>query len=402
MRAPEARRFVLAALVLASLWSFVPVPVGDEPVLFVCYDHLGLYFFLSRGKAVTAIGVEAPDGSPSPEGALDGRTRPSAQEIIPGVGACGVRIGDGGKEVIGRLGAPRVARRIGSHSYLVYEDLCLTLEDHHVTNIVTSRRGARTPDGIRVGSSWQEAVRACAVREQETLRRVREGEMPDVIGRTLCHSPLETVATGVAWHSRVAQAAFHALVMSLIACLCLGLAGRRDVWVGVVAACVGTWMAFPLAGILLLLMPQVWYWIQGRASFPCGPEAATLVRLVMTERSSEGVVPLAAFVGLFVAGRAAGRRLRLSERGVCLLCCVGALVFGIATRVFINALSPRQPQILAVLEPIRHRLLVSAISLSLALPVCFLVVASQRTRWWEAVRSVLGFPVTQNEQDGEA
>ena len=411
MKAPRTRRFVLAALVLASLWSFVPVPVGDEPILLlpVCYDHLGLYFFLSRGKAVTAVGVEAPDDSPSPEGALDGRARPSAQEVIPGVGACRVLIGETDEVVIRTLGPAALTRCMDSCSWMIYEDLSITLEAGRVISIVTSRGEARTPEGIGVGSGRDEMRRVYAARGRESGPGARpEQEGNGAAADSITCAPVQNVATGWAWHSQAASAVLGGLFASLLACLCLSLAPRRHVWSVLLAVCIGTWVGVYLGTALWWLILDVWFWIQGSGGCPFTPEEnpffTVTVWSLMAEsrRSSQDVVILAGVVGLFAVGRVAIRWLRLCERGAYPLCCLGAVVSATAVRALVNVLRSRPPYILTLLSPARGNLVTRGVIPSLALSVCFLVVASQRTRWWEAVRSVLGLPVTQKEQDGEA
>ena len=408
MREGRARRLALGVLALVSLWSFVPVAVDVERVLPVRYAAIGLSFHVDRHHVVKAISVEGRRRIRSTKEPPDKPARPGTTEIVPGVGACRVMLDDTQEAVVAAVGAPTRDRRTALHTHrfahLIYEDLFITLKDDRVTSIVTSREDARTPEGIGVGSSRQQVAQAYGRREREMLGRAKEGE--EMAGTVVSQAPLTTSVTGAAWHSRAAGAIFYDLITSLVGCLTLSLAPRRRAWAGILLACAGTWVGVCVGiavwGIVSLMVPQMWSWIRYGSSLFVLEKWVFLkdmVRfLVASVRwSSRDVVIVAGLVGLFVAGRVAVRRLHLSGGRVYLLCCLGAVVFGTGARVLVNAL---QPHILTVLYQHRGNLLTNAAVPCLALSVCFLVVASQRTRWWENVRSALGMPPLQEKDAG--
>lgn len=103
------------------------------------------------------------------------------------------------------------------------------------------------------------------------------------------------------------------------------------------------------------------------------------------------VYAVAALVGLFVAGRLAARRRRLSNIGVYVLAGLGAVAAGTIAGTIRVALHPNGPPIalLAWAHEAWNPLTQAALP-SLALAACFLLVGWQRERWWQATQLALG------------
>lgn len=112
-----------------------------------------------NGKTVLVEHLPAPDAPTADEARAP---RPGPEEIVPGVGCCGVKLGDDRDAVESALGPPFTRRGWPTDETWHYKGLALSLCRGRVVAVVASRAGPRTPEGVGVGSTVQEARGAYA------------------------------------------------------------------------------------------------------------------------------------------------------------------------------------------------------------------------------------------------
>lgn len=402
------RRLALIVAVLASLWSFVPIPGGGGTMPSLTglpYWARGINFLLDRQGRVEVIEVRSPRRAwevvlPSQEA-----PRPGEKDVVGGVGCCGVRLGDTEEAVVQALGEPAMRSPFAPHTQLVYEHVWVRLREQKVSTVCTCRQGAATPEGVGIGSSREDVIKAYGPLEQDSKRA------PDVPNGVATSGSVQMLSFGVAWHSRAAGVVFVALFVSLVICLLLRLVPRGPVWAMVVLACVGAWIAYPVARAVVSVRFHGFLWsvsdwvARGYYAFPdvrCTLLDPFVFSLKAWLRAPLPTVhALAALLGLFVAGRLALRWFRVSDAAAYLAALSGAVLLGTAVPALWVALMPARPRIVQVLRgPWTWQPLTAAALPSLALACCLLLVACQRKRWWETARLALGLDRPRGEPSG--
>ena len=88
---------------------------------------------------------------------------PRENEILPGIGAFGIRLGDSADRVIEKLGAPDYRKQTKHRQVMTYRreffvSFVFASGSPTITDIVIAKGDASTPEGITVGSSKEEVL----------------------------------------------------------------------------------------------------------------------------------------------------------------------------------------------------------------------------------------------------
>ncbi len=322
-----------------------------------------------EGRTVLSEHLGFPGESPPGDEALAQAPRPGPAEIVPGVGACGARLGDAPDAIELALGPPFTRRGRGSDETWHYDGLALSLRRGRVDAVVVTRAAPRTPEGIGVGSTEPEARGAYgALRKFGAAVMLEERQ-----------DPRELVA-------RVVGTAWWGLVASVCACLLVGLRERGATPTVVLLACAGvTLFVWGWA----LLFPVSWGIGGGDFRGHLSERLAALFRV----DPFAGAWPAAAVLGMFLTGRLASRLSGRRERVVFACAVLGAGLC--ATLLYASTLLAR-PTLPSGWADVREwgalGLLAFGALPGMVLAGCFLGLASQRRKWWRPVLRALALP----------
>lgn len=372
MRKALAKRLVLAALgglCLLLLWlagGATWLGLGLRSAL--SDESRGIAFALDGQGRVAAVRVfrAIRRVRRRREEAVEQAPRPGEAEIVPGVGCCGVKLGDSPRRVQQVLGTP-LAYGEGRDD-LEYAGLTVEFFGGHVDELTTRRSRARTAEGIGVGSTREEIVGAYGALHETQVSARRSTQLTKLT-------------------SAAAAMAFFAFLSAVTACLLVGLWEGAPAPVSAVLACIGAALA-----MWLIVVPTLVVHL-----FVIGEPMSSLGEGFLTELARTdpfwGFRPAVAVVGLFAAGRAGSALLRLRPHRVYVCGIVGA---GAAVTLLYTCALFAPPPLPSVWHGLRQwwlpGLLMHGMVPGAVLAACFLALARQRRRWWRPVLRALALP----------
>jgi len=161
----QARFGLLILILLIPLSAYIRNFLEDKlpkRIARLAYFEKGISFSFDKYGKVSRISV-----SHYKKGLKDSRI-PGKNEILPGVGALGIRLKDSADKVIEKLGKPDYWGKRRYRQIMMYgrkPEVLISLSSDRdaiisVTSIAIKRRGYCTPEGITIGSSEEETLSA--------------------------------------------------------------------------------------------------------------------------------------------------------------------------------------------------------------------------------------------------
>ena len=378
----------LGLVLLAGVWGFIPYRLPPESA---GYPAKGVLFWFSERWRVETVIVHWPR-RPGRTFLKDlaGARRPGRDEILPGVGCCGIMLGDSAQSVCAAGEAP-TEPNVGMVVPLNGGEVLVHVSVKGVGVIETAKRSARTPEGIGVGSRVRDVLAAYG---PEWKDRIGAYGPPEDDADEAEWEEEARYRLGFGWLRKAAIAGAVALIASLVSCLSLSALSREPSW-GLFA--LGHFFLWTLVwmGVLLNYTPFLDEPYADDVRVPLD----FIVRMWFKIPLLAGIF-LAAFVGFFAAGRLASRVLGRFAAAVYAAGVLGAAVAGTLAGLFALNLGRRVYVTIEYATPAAcgEMLLKGAVIPSTVLALCFLLVACQRTRWWETLRLALRLDRPQLEE----
>ncbi|MBL7223822.1 MAG: hypothetical protein ISS72_08215 [Candidatus Brocadiae bacterium] len=302
----------------------------------------------------------ADPGSPS------GTSRPPANRIAPGMGCCGIVLGDLEKAVAKLHGVPTRRLRFGRLVQLEYPELLVVLHKGRVAVVHLCKQHAVTAEGIRIGSARKQVIRAYGF--PGVGRTLHPGDGGAVVA---AGSEENYVMGGSGWLGVVSGSVFRGLVIALVLCICLRCAVSWHICTVLPLAAMAT-----LGGHFLTSAIRVSVWMSPWWLCPW---------LFTREQLLRAICALVAVLAMLIWSRLLARPRLAVASSRFIMSAFGAA--GLATAVgAVGELAGWGGSQAAVFDqtPLALRVLRSHTVPSGIVIVCLAVVASQARSWWEA------------------